>query len=121
MQTVFDKFCEDIWSRLPEKKHKVGKEVIFDLIASAVQEFPVEEYSQSQSGDSSDLKASWELCKSMKRHAALMYGEKFSSLWLLALQILVPIIINLILEWWRRDKRNRKRLAFWRRNWRDES
>lgn len=120
MSPLYFGFREDIWAKLPAKKHKVGREVVFDIIDAAVQEFPIEEYSQSDSGDTAELKASWELCKSIKRHSAVLYGEKFGSLWLIALQILVPIIIELILQWWRRDGKNRRRLANWRRRWRDE-
>jgi hypothetical protein len=119
MSPLYQGFREEIWSRLPAKKHKAGKEVVLDLIDACVQEFPAEEFAQSNSGETGELKASWELCKSIKRHAAVLYGEKFSSLWLIALQVLVPIIIELILQWWRRDGKNRRRLAIWRSRWRD--
>lgn len=119
MSPRYRSFRSYIWDRLPAVKHKAGQDVVNDLIDAAVAEFPADEYAQSQSGDTGEIRASEELAKSMKRHSAVLYGDKFGSLWIIALQILIPIIIDLLIAWWRRDTKNRKRLAIWRRNWRD--
>ena len=107
-----------VWDLLPQRKHEVGKEVVYDIVSAAVQEWPDENYSSSKSGDSEELRATAELSKSMKRHMQVIYGDKqFGSLWIVALQILIPVIIDLMLRWWRRKERHRKLLRLWRRNW----
>lgn len=115
---TFDDFRERIWEDLPARKHAIGKEAVFDAIAVVVQEWPDDILSQTKSGDTGEIVATRELAKTVKRHMALTYGEqKFGVLWLLALQILLPILIDQILKWWRRRKENQGRLRIWRRRW----
>lgn len=115
---TIEQFQEYIWAALPMRKHVAGKEAVFDAVAVAVQEWPDEVLCGARSGDTAELIATTELGKSIKRHLALAYGEdKFGSLWLVAMQILIPIIIDLMLKWWRQRKDNQGRLRIWRRRW----
>jgi hypothetical protein len=107
-----------VWERLPARKHALGKEVVFDCVSAAAQEWPDGILGHTQSGDTGEVIAVTELAKSVKRHIALTYGEsRFGSLWILALQILLPILIDIMLRWWRSRKENRTRLRFWRADW----
>lgn len=117
---TLQQFQEFVWDRLPLQRHKLGREVVNDVIAVAVQEWPDELLSQSKSGDSIELEAVQGLKQSVRRHMELVYGEeKFGSFWIIALQIMLPIIIDQMLRWWRRRKENRGRIRIWRRKWVD--
>lgn len=116
--TTLPQFQEYIWASLPLRKHMAGKEAVFDAIAVAVQEWPDEALSASKSGDTGEVVATREVIESVRRHMALTYGEKkFGSLWIVALQVLLPIIVDQMLQWWRRRKENQGRLRLWRRKW----
>lgn len=111
-------FQEYIWHHLPMRKHMAGKEAVFDAVAVAVQEWPDEIISACKPGSDGETLATEELIKTVKRHMTLAYGEnKFGVVWIIALQILLPIMIDLILKWWRRRKENQGRLRLWRRKW----
>lgn len=115
---TFQDFQEQIWTELPLRKHALGKEVVFDCIAVIAQEWPDEVLCQTKSGDTGEVIATEELMKTVKRHMTLTYGEqRFGSLWLLALQMILPIIVDQILRWWRRRKDNQGKLRIWRRKW----
>lgn len=111
-------FQEYIWQHLPMRKHMAGKEAVFDAVAVAVQEWPDDELSACKAGDKGETVATEQVISNVKRHMTLAYGEKkFGVLWMVALQILLPIIIDQILKWWRRRKENQGRLRLWRRKW----
>jgi len=111
-------FQEFIWQGLPMRKHALGREGVYDAVAVCVQEWPDDVFCQTKSGDTGEVVATGELIKTVKRHMALTYGEqKFGTIWLLALQILLPIIVDQILRWWRRRKENQGKLRIWRRKW----
>lgn len=100
------------------RKHALGREGVYDAVAVCVQEWPDDVFCQTKSGDTGEVVATGELIKTVKRHMALTYGEqKFGTIWLLALQILLPIIVDQILRWWRRRKENQGKLRIWRRKW----
>ena len=107
-----------VWESLPMRKHAVGREAVSDCVAVIIQEWPDDVLEHTQSGDTGELVATQELTKTVKRHMALAYGEqKFGTIWLLALQILLPIIIDLVLRWWRSRRDNRGKIRIWRRKW----
>jgi hypothetical protein len=109
---------EYVWDLLPQRKHRLGREVIYDAVAAAVAEWPEDAFAQTSSGDTAELEAAEDLGRSMRRHMQLLYGEeRYGSLWIIALQLLLPIVIDLILRWWRRDATNRRLLRRWRRQW----
>jgi hypothetical protein len=111
-------FQQYIWDNLPERKHRLGRELIYDCVSVAVQEWPDDILAHTHSGDTGELIATKELIRTIRRHLALTYGDdRFHSLWLLALQIMLPILVDQILRWWRRNNNNRKRLRIWRRGW----
>lgn len=120
--TTLPQFQDYIWSQLPERqRERAGREVVNDLVAAAVQEWPDDQLSQSTSGDELEIATLTELRKTVTRHMQLMYGEKASGeygmIWLIVLQIVLPIVIDKILEWWRKRKENRGRIRIWRRKW----
>jgi len=115
---TFQDFQEQIWQDLPVRKHAIGKEAVFDCLAIIVQEWPDDTLIHTKSGDTGEVVATQELIKTVRRHLVLTYGEqKFGSLWLIALQILLPIIVDQVLRWWRRRRDNQGRLRVWRRKW----
>jgi hypothetical protein len=116
--TSLPQLQEHIWDELPDKKLAVGREAVFDVVSALVQEWPDEQLSGLNPEDMAGSKAIADLHRSAKRHMRLVYGSaKFDSMWILALQILLPIIINQLLDWWKRRKDNRARLRRWRKRW----
>jgi len=97
----------------------VGKEAVFDAVSVAVQEWPsqkFEAFSNGERGESSDeeVAALKELESNIKRQMDLVYGDrKCGSVWIIALQFILPIIIRLIYDWWRKRKENKDRLSAW--------
>lgn len=115
---TLEQFQQYIWDSLPPRKHMLGKEVVFDVVAIVVQEWPDEVLSATKSGDTGEIVAATELAKTVKRHLSLTYGEqKFGTFWIIALQILLPVLIDLVMKWWRRRKDHQGRLRIWRRKW----
>jgi hypothetical protein len=121
LPATLQQFQSYIWEQLPPRRTAAGREVVADIVALAVQEWPVEELSTTEPGSKEEAKALQEAVASIKRQAEFMYGQKrFAGLWIIALQILVPIIVQHMLEWWRRRKDNKRRLLSWRRKWRTD-
>lgn len=111
-------FQETLWNELPHQRSMLGREVVYDTIAVAIQEWPDTKLSQQDSGSEGEKLTLRGLKASVKRHLRLMYGdERFDSMWIIALQIILPILVDQILDWWRRRKDNRSRLRMWRRKW----
>lgn len=116
--TTLPQLQEYIWEQLPHQRSMLGREAVFDAINVAIQEWPDEELCGCKSGDTAELKATEQLEGSVRRHLRLAYGaEKFDSMWIIALQILLPIIVDQLLKWWRRRKEHQGRIRIWRRKW----
>lgn len=119
LPATLQQFQNYVWEQLPPRRTAAGREVVSDLVALAVQEWPVEALSTVEPGSKEEAKALRDAAVSIKRQAEFMYGQKrFAGLWVIALQILIPIIVQKMLEWWRRRKDNQRRLLSWRRKWR---
>jgi hypothetical protein len=115
---TLEQLQEWVWSELPIRKNLAGKEAVFDAVSAAIHEWPDEALSAARAGGDDEMASMLQLSHSVKRHMALVYGDKkFGSVWIVALQILLPIIVDLILKWWRRRKEHRARLRMWRRKW----
>jgi hypothetical protein len=107
-----------VWSELPPRRSRLGREMVADIVALAVQEWPSELLSQCDALSAEETKALADLAENIKRQAQLLYGErKFRSLWIIALQLLLPLILEVILAWWRDRKVNRGKITLWRRHW----
>jgi len=92
----------------------VGKEAVYDVVALAVQEWPAEKFSQCQDGDEAERGLLQGLEQDVRRHMDLVYGDrKCGSVWIIALQFILPIIIRLVYEWWKKRKENKDRMAKW--------
>lgn len=116
--TTLSQFQEFLWEELPYQRGMLGGEVVRDVIAVAVQEWPDEQLSSAKPGSPDEDVIKAKLREDICRHMRLVYGdEKFGTLWLLALQILLPIIIDQMLKWWRKRKENKGRIRIWRRKW----
>lgn len=115
---TLEQLQEFVWSELPIRKNLAGKEAVFDAVSAAIHEWPDESLSAAPAGGEEEMAAMLQLSMSVKRHMALVYGDKkFGSVWIVALQILLPLIVDLILKWWRRRKEHRARIRMWRRKW----
>lgn len=111
-------FQEQLWNELPHQRSMLGREVVYDSVAVAIQEWPDARLSQYDAGSDGEKATLRSLKSSVKRHLRLMYGEeRFDSMWVIALQLILPILVDQILKWWRRRKDNRSRLRMWRRKW----
>lgn len=115
---TLQQFQENVWNELPHQRSMLGREVVYDTIAVAIQEWPDDKLSQAEANSEGERVTIRALKDSVRRHLRLMYGEdKFESMWIIALQIILPILVDQILKWWRRRKDNRSRLRMWRRKW----
>ena len=115
---TLEQLQEFVWAELPIRKNLAGREAVFDAVSAAVHEWPDESLSAARAGSEEEMEAMLQLSRSVKRHMALVYGDKkFGSVWIVALQILLPLIVDLILKWWRRRKEHRARIRVWRRKW----
>lgn len=111
-------FRHYIWNQLPPRRAVAGKEVVHDLVTLAVQEWPDEALAQADPDSAQEFEAIKVLIVSMKRQAEFLYGQRqFAGLWMAALQILIPVIVQAILDWWRNRREHRGRLLGWRRRW----
>jgi hypothetical protein len=97
----------------------VGKEAVYDAVSVAVQEWPsqrLEAFSRNAEGESSaeESAALKDLEGDIKRQMDLVYGDrKFGAVWIIALQLILPIVIRFIYDWWRKRKENKDRLLAW--------
>lgn len=115
---TLEQFQEWVWSELPVRKNLAGREAVFDAVSAAIHEWPDDELSSLTSGSDQEMECMLTLSRSVRRHLALVYGDRhFASIWVPALQILLPLIVDLILKWWRRRKEHRARVRMWRRKW----
>lgn len=116
--STLKQFQRYVWNRLPPRRTVAGEEVVFDIVALAVTEWPSEALSQADPESLEEFNALRTLILSIKRQAEFMYGQKrFAGLWLAILQMLIPMIVQAILDWWRQRKDHRARLLMWRRKW----
>lgn len=116
--TTLLQFQDYIWAGLPFQRSMAGREVVRDVVSAAVQEWPDELLSSAKAGSDEETALIQKLTEDVRRHLQLVYGdEKFGSLWIIALQLLLPIIINQMLMWWRRRKEHKGRVRIWRRKW----
>jgi hypothetical protein len=118
---TYAKFQQQVWDALPLRKLLAGRERVNDCLAILVQEWPDDQFAQS---DAADRKAEGivvrGLMQSVKRHLHLAYGEKeFGFIWTIILQALIWEIIKLILQWWREKKDNRVAMLQWQKQWRE--
>ena len=117
--STLDQFKNHIWDALPPRRKAAGREVVGDLVTIAVQEWPDEALEKAEPDSAKEFEAIREVIISMKRQSEFLYGQrKFAGLWMVALQILIPIIVQAILDWWRERNIHRQRLNLWRRRWR---
>lgn len=115
---TLQQFQEKLWDELPHQRSMLGREAVYDTIAIAIQEWPDDLLAQVESGADGERQALQSLLKTVRRHLRLMYGDdRFEAMWVIALQIVLPILIDQLLKWWRRRKDNRSRLRMWRRKW----
>jgi len=122
--TSLETLQEYVWQKLPRRRTIVGKEAVFDAVSVTVQEWPSQQFEAfadlavlSEPGEASssqETAAFKNLESNIKRHMDLVYGDrKFGSVWIIALQFILPIIIRLVYDWWRKRKENKDRLSAW--------
>lgn len=116
--TTLKQFQQYVWDQLPPRRLKAGQEVVGDIVALAIQEWPVDLLVKYENNPEERDEILRKLALSIKRQAEFVYGQKrFAGLWIAALQILIPIIVQIILDWWLKRKDNQARLIIWRRRW----
>jgi len=111
-------FKRFVWGRLPLRKYLCGHNMVFDLAAVVVQEWPCEAIDISKSGDTVEVKALEELAASCKRHLALVYGYPEWDTWAETLKYLIWQAIWITLRWYRSDPKSASAMKRWRSKWR---
>tara|TARA_Y100001973_G_C5168922_1_gene317833 strand:- start:508 stop:915 length:408 start_codon:yes stop_codon:yes gene_type:complete len=114
----FDQFQEFVWLNLPARRTTAGREVVDDLVALAIQEWPSDFLSQVDPGTREEAIILKQLVKDIRRQVHILYGDsRFTVLWIAVLQFIIPIIVQIILEWWREKKSHRGKITIWRRKY----
>ena len=121
--TSFKTLQEYVWQKLPRRRTMVGKEAVFDAVSVAVQEWPSQKFeafadlavlSEPGEASSQETAALKDLEGNIKRQMDLVYGDrKFGFVWVIALQFILPIIIRVIYDWWKKRKQNSDLLSSW--------
>lgn len=111
-------FQRYVWESLPIRKEAIEREVIDDLVMIAVQCWPAEKLSQTDTGTQEELVVLSSVSADIRRMLTLIYGEdRFRACWIVALRSLIPQAVGVINHWWQRRKDNRAKLNTWRRKW----
>lgn len=93
-------------------------EAIYDVTLVAVQCWPAELLSQTPPDTQEELVVLRALCMDIQRILTCVYGEeRFKGIWLIGLSVLIPKVVDVINDWWRRRKDNRAKITMWRRKW----
>lgn len=101
---------------MPIRKEAVGQEMIYDAVIVAVQLWPVEHLAQSEKDQEAVVLNV--LCRDVQRILRCLYGEeRFQGYWILGMQRMLPVLIDVMHDWWKRRKDNRAKLGLWRRKW----
>jgi hypothetical protein len=96
----------------------VGREVVDDAVMIAVQQWPSDELSQAASKSPEEMVLMHRLAWDVRRMMELLYGaERFLSDWMIGLRFLIPQMLGVMRDWWRRRKDNRAKVITWRRKW----
>jgi hypothetical protein len=96
----------------------VGREVVDDAVMIAVQQWPSDELSQSGSRSPEEMVLMHRLAWDVRRMLELLYGsDRFLSHWMIGLRFLIPQMLNVMRDWWRKRKDNRAKIIVWRRKW----
>ena len=111
-------FHRYVWECLPIRREAVGREVIDDVVLIAMQMWPVEPLSQVDGDTQEEVIALRAVCIDIRRMLSFVYGdERFEGYWIIGLHTLIPKVVDIINDWWRRRKDNRAKLITWRRKW----
>lgn len=114
----FNRFQDRIWNSLPIRKKAVGREVIDDVIAIAIQMWPSDGLAQADKGSVEEDMLLAVLLTDIRRIMVLLYGkQEWHAYVLVGLSSLNPYILAMILDWWRRRKLNRTKLKAWQEKW----
>jgi hypothetical protein len=114
----FNRFQDRIWNSLPIRKKAVGREIIDDVIAIAIQMWPSDGLAQADKGSVEEDMLLAVLLTDIRRIMCLLYGkQEWHAYVLVGLSSLNPHILAMILDWWRRRKLNRTKLKTWQEKW----
>jgi hypothetical protein len=109
-------FQRYVWESLPLRKEAVGQEMVYDAVILAVQLWPVELLSQAEPEQVAIVLNA--LCRDIRRMLCFVYGdERFQGYWILGMHRILPTLVDLTHEWWKRRKDNQAKIAIWRRKW----
>jgi hypothetical protein len=108
-----------IWNGLPVRKKAIDKEMLDDVIMTAIQVWPIDTLAQTEKQSKEELVALSDVCADIKRILSFVYGEsRFNGYWRIGLDTLMPQTVSIMCEWWKTRKDNRAKLRLWRKKWR---
>ena len=111
-------FQRYVWESLPIRREAVGREAIDDVTLVVLQFWPVETLSQAGPDTQEEVIVLRGLVIDIRRVLSFVYGaERFEGFWLIGLHALIPRVIDVTNDWWRRRKDNRAKMNAWRRKW----
>lgn len=116
---AYTAFQDEVFERLPLRKHLAGRERVRDCISVVVQEWPDEQFALATGDPKAEATCVRDLMKSSKRHLHLCYGDReFGFIWATILSALLYELIIILIEWWRDKRENRMALLHWQEQWR---
>ena len=112
---AFSKYC---WDLLPVRREAVDKESICDCILVAIQHWPVEKLSQAQPMTIDEADCLADVAMDVHRVLSCVYGEeRWEGYRVIGIDCLLPELLVVMCQWWRRRKDNRAKIILWRRKW----
>lgn len=115
---TLQQFQRYVWETLPIRKSVVGREIVDDAVTLAIQQWPSEELSMVDAKSPQEIAILHRVAWDVRRMLELLYGaERFLGFWLVGMRALLPHLIDVVRDWWRRRKDNRAKVIIWRRKW----
>lgn len=107
---------EDVWHRLPALRKRIaGRDAVDSIVAQAVANWPGE-FMGSANSDTERLVVCNGLLVAVKRGCQLESGydaQEYGFVWMLLLQALASLAVQLILKWWLERRSHRALLTVW--------
>jgi hypothetical protein len=116
--STIQQFQRYVWESLPPRREVIGREMVDDVVLVAIQLWPVEYLSQSDTKSQEQAVILAALSADVRRILEAVYGEeRFRGYRMLGLTPMAMTVIGVMHGWWHRRKDNRAKMNTWRRRW----
>jgi hypothetical protein len=105
-----------VWRNVGIRRHLVGRQVIDDFTELAVQHWESEAFTHAVDPEQREI-VTQQVLASVKRGYQVVSDkepQEYGFVWVLVLQAVASIVVQLILRWWLDKRINRVRMLVWR-------